>query len=402
MYVLCDKTASFYSKIKNIINIPIIVCSSILSIINSTDSNNDINKLNIIRNIGIAFNLLIAISIAMLNFYKFTEKEFSFRVHATNFLKLNNKINAEIVRNNNNNDSSQSQIEILNIIYEYNNISENIVFHFPSRIKKYVIKNYKNYKMPSLVENNNKEEVDNNISFNSNNFIDYINKIKLNETIDSQSVCSYEQNNIDMNTITNNSFSKEEKKIILDNFSRHRLGSTISLFNAEEKKQIIDDLKKTNNHVYNTETDNEIVLTDELEELSKEINYDSYESDDEYNNIIFNNILTSNIVYSIPIPPPILQYSQKSDSIKYSPGNIQLSYVNRNKRNRSYSPNKLHKTSPIISLQPNKKIKDFMYNSKSYSHFNQTLYPNNLFANKSAKNVTSDKIERNNFKINIL
>jgi hypothetical protein len=153
MYILCDKTASFYSKIKNIINIPIVLCSTALSILNTTEFINNTDMIPITRNISIACNLLIAISVAILNLYKITEKEFAFRSHSESFLQLHNKINAEIAKSK----TIHTKIDILRIINEYNLYSEQLAFHVPTRIRKYIVKNYGNYKLPLSLTNNNKK-----------------------------------------------------------------------------------------------------------------------------------------------------------------------------------------------------------------------------------------------------
>ena len=147
MYILCDKTASFYSKIKNIINIPIVICSTGLSILNTTNFDE-----NMIKNISICLNLLIAVSVAILNLFKITEKEFSFKSHSMNFLKLYNKINTELAKSK----TILTKIDIMSIINEYNLLCEYITFHIPSRIRKEIRENYKNYKLPIMVINNNK------------------------------------------------------------------------------------------------------------------------------------------------------------------------------------------------------------------------------------------------------
>ena len=148
MYILCDKTSAFYSKIKNVVNIPIVICSTALSILNTTTIDDDI----VFRYISIAFNMLIALSVAIVNLFKITEKEYAFKNHAQNFLQLNNKLNIEIAKNK----STMTKINILPFIDEYNYISEQISFHIPSRIRKLVIKHYKNYNLPLLLINNNK------------------------------------------------------------------------------------------------------------------------------------------------------------------------------------------------------------------------------------------------------
>lgn len=154
MYVICDKTASFYSKIKNIINIPIVICSTGLSILNTTEFDKDMEKIIMTRYVSICFNLLIALSVAILNLFKITEKEFLFKSHSMNFLKLHNKINAEITKCN----TIMIEVDILNIINEYNILCEYITFHIPSHIRKSVQKNYPSYKFPILLIDNKKEK----------------------------------------------------------------------------------------------------------------------------------------------------------------------------------------------------------------------------------------------------
>lgn len=152
MYILCDKTASFYSKIKNIINIPIIICSTGLSILNTNDFNKNFSVISITRNIGIGCNLLIAISIAILNYYKITEKEYAFKTSAKSFLELHDKINFELTKSK----TINSSVDILKILDEYNLYCEQIAFHIPSRIRRSIIKEYKSYNLPLLLLNNKK------------------------------------------------------------------------------------------------------------------------------------------------------------------------------------------------------------------------------------------------------
>lgn len=154
MYIICEMTASYYSRIKNIVNIPIIICSTGLSILNTTElSDSDFDKIVIIRNCGIAFNLLIALSLAILNAYKITEKEFSFKSQSVNFLKIHNKINVDLAKCKN----TMSHVDILDIVKEYNLLCESICFHIPSHIQAYVKRNYRNYKQPFMLSRPKKE-----------------------------------------------------------------------------------------------------------------------------------------------------------------------------------------------------------------------------------------------------
>jgi hypothetical protein len=156
MYIVCDKTASFYSKIKNCINIPIIIISTVLSITNTTEFNkmDDLYYSEIIRYITIIFNVTIAVLIGILTHFKIIEKEYSFKTHSLNFLKLYNKINAETTKCK----TIMIDVDILNIINEYNLLCEYIIFHIPDRVRKQIQKNYSSYKMPLLVIATKKEQ----------------------------------------------------------------------------------------------------------------------------------------------------------------------------------------------------------------------------------------------------
>lgn len=152
MYIMCDKTASYYSKIKNTINIPIVCCSAGLSMMNTYSGNEQASTS--IRNIGVVLNLLIAISIGILNMYKITEKEFFFSSQAVKFLKTYNKVNIEIAKSK----IKFEKIDLISIITEYNILCEHIQFHIPSHIRKKILNTYKKYKMPFLLTNTKKEK----------------------------------------------------------------------------------------------------------------------------------------------------------------------------------------------------------------------------------------------------
>jgi hypothetical protein len=149
MYIICDKTASFYSKIKNVINIPIVICSTCLSIVNTTELDQDLQKILMVRYVSIGFNLLIALSIAILNLYKITEKEYAFKSQAMCFLKLYNKLDAESTKSK----TLMTEIDILSIVNEYNLLCEYITFHIPSHIRRQIEKKYAGCKFPFLLIN---------------------------------------------------------------------------------------------------------------------------------------------------------------------------------------------------------------------------------------------------------
>ena len=49
--ILCENSSSYYSFLKNLFNVPLILCSSIMSIVNSSDITTDnLKYINIIVN----------------------------------------------------------------------------------------------------------------------------------------------------------------------------------------------------------------------------------------------------------------------------------------------------------------------------------------------------------------
>lgn len=150
MYVLCDKASIHYARIKNIVNIPIIICSTSMSILNTTEFSKEtiIDNTIIIRFCTIVFSFMTAVSIAILNVYKITEKEFSFKSLSVNFLKIHNKIDMEIKKHKNTNKNVENVV--IDLIKEYNSFCESMPFHIPSSIQKKVSLHYINYKFPHV------------------------------------------------------------------------------------------------------------------------------------------------------------------------------------------------------------------------------------------------------------
>lgn len=155
MYVMCYNSSSFYCTIKNVINIPIIICTTAMSILSSSDfeSINNTEKQDIIRIFSIGFNLLIALLIAILNVYKIAEKEFFFNSQASGFMKISNNIEVDLAKNK----TTLTKIDILKIIYDYNSLCENMSFHIPQYIRRSAFKKYHNLNLPLLLLENKRE-----------------------------------------------------------------------------------------------------------------------------------------------------------------------------------------------------------------------------------------------------
>lgn len=143
--ILCEESANYYNTIKTFINIPIILFSFIMTIINS---NSYLNKyeFNVIPNIICNSGTIICIGI--ITNFKIIEKANVFRITGIKFNKLchniENKLTNEIENINSN--------DITNFILEYDNINENLEYFYCNFIKKKVKNKYKNKKtLPNVL-----------------------------------------------------------------------------------------------------------------------------------------------------------------------------------------------------------------------------------------------------------
>jgi len=133
-YILCDLSCSFYSTIYNITLLPTILGSSILTILNSSEIDNDIlKKVNIIVN---GCNTII---LALVNGYRFNDRINTFNNSKIKFNKLNHLIES-ITNKNVDGEIDKSIVE--NIISEYDKIMEDVSYQFPNHIKNKVIKRF--------------------------------------------------------------------------------------------------------------------------------------------------------------------------------------------------------------------------------------------------------------------
>lgn len=217
MYMLCDKTSVYYARIKNIIHIPIILCSTSVSILNTTEFTKEImgDKIIIIRLCTIIFNLLTAISVAILNVYKITEREFSFKSLSVGFLKIHNKMNIEIARNKNINKNIDG--ELMNLIKEYNALCESLTFHIPEHIQRNLKKNSKIYKLP-FMNSANSLKINKQLLINAQN-----------DSPDSSSDETYNNTIINVTNIKNlddsddSSSDSKSNSIIMQNFGSFKI-----------------------------------------------------------------------------------------------------------------------------------------------------------------------------------
>jgi tRNA A-37 threonylcarbamoyl transferase component Bud32 len=130
--LLCGECSDFYSMIRSVINIPLIIGSSVLTILNSSDINKDDLKIS-----NIIINASTAIMLSMTSNFKLTERIANFKQTQIKMNRLTHSIESTI----NNTDEINNE-NINKYINDYDTIFENIEYPFVHYIKKRIIKKY--------------------------------------------------------------------------------------------------------------------------------------------------------------------------------------------------------------------------------------------------------------------
>lgn len=125
--VLCTKSSEYYSNIRSIINIPLILSSSIMSIINSSFDPNSMQIVNVVVNACTAF------LISLLAQFKVVEKASTFRQLGLKYMALLHNIEDII-----NNDTDISADDTRGVIKQYDELISQNEYHIPNHIKKKV------------------------------------------------------------------------------------------------------------------------------------------------------------------------------------------------------------------------------------------------------------------------
>ena len=150
MGVLCEKSFEHFNFIKSICNIPLILISSVMAILNS--SSFDGNEMKIPN---IVINSLTAMIIGIINNFRINEKESNFKQLSCKFMKISNLIEDKL----HNQLETLSGSDISNQIKEYDNLIEQIDFTFPTSIQKTVKKLYKNKKQLPAILNGDTDDI---------------------------------------------------------------------------------------------------------------------------------------------------------------------------------------------------------------------------------------------------
>jgi len=138
--ILCSKSCAFFSWIRTLINIPLILSSGAMTILNSM---NDISTIEI-KYANIVLNSCTVTILSLIGNFKLAERELSFRQAQIKMDKLYHNIEDKLLI-----DPSNCNIEdIRDIIKEYVIIYEHLDFPIPEFIRKNFQKNNKASHIP--------------------------------------------------------------------------------------------------------------------------------------------------------------------------------------------------------------------------------------------------------------
>lgn len=127
--VLTSQASDYYGTLKSFVNIPIIISSSAMSIINSSFDANDMKIVNIVLNCAVAFLL------SMISNFKIVERSSNFRNISLKFLKLQHLLDDKL------SDPTIDIDDVRDVVRQYDELLEQIE-QIPNFIKRRVYKMY--------------------------------------------------------------------------------------------------------------------------------------------------------------------------------------------------------------------------------------------------------------------
>lgn len=166
--ILCYKAFSFYNMLKYCFNLPLIITSSLMSVLNS-NNNQDDDRMKILN---ISFNIFTALMLVINNNLKFESRADHFKALHMKFLKLTHQIEKI------NMDDEVLDKHIINEIrHEYDAIAETVQFEIPNHICKSVRDQYMTKKTLPLIINGVKKKDEYRDSYILNKFNQPLNNI---------------------------------------------------------------------------------------------------------------------------------------------------------------------------------------------------------------------------------
>jgi len=242
--ILCQQTSDWYNFLKTITNIPLILMSTSLSIINSLDLKNvDMRVPNIV------INASFALILSLINNFNISEKQANFRSMQLKYTKLTHYIEDKITNELDN----CTKEDIRNIINDYDILAENLEYSYPGFIRKRVKTRFFGKKtLPNIL---NCEIVFVNKD-NDTPLIKYLNSTndkkisilieKKNDTENYNDIDNVIENDIDNNDISNRTLFGTNR------LQREDSGKSLNYLNNDKKVSLLienndTDIKKTYN-----------------------------------------------------------------------------------------------------------------------------------------------------------
>ena len=150
--VLLNQSHCYYGRLKTLLKVPLILTSSVMSVINGNIENSESLKI-----VNITFNLLTAIILGLTATFNIEQKYQNFLQAEKKFLKLSSKIEQRLL-----NEDDVIYTEFINeIMNEYDVIVESIDYDIPASICKKVRAQYATKKtLPHLI-NGIKKDIEN-------------------------------------------------------------------------------------------------------------------------------------------------------------------------------------------------------------------------------------------------
>lgn len=133
--ILAKKSFDYYSYIKSLINVPLILSSTSLAILNSADITAEQMKIP-----NIIINSITGLTLALIGNFKINERVSLYKNINTKITKLNHRLEEYDVEKY----STVTKEKYTNLINEYESIIEQIEIPFPNKIKKQIYNKFKN------------------------------------------------------------------------------------------------------------------------------------------------------------------------------------------------------------------------------------------------------------------
>ena len=131
--LLAEEACNHYNFVKNVINIPLIICNTAMVCINSIIENQELLKI-----LNIILNSSTGLILSLISNFKIYEHIQQYHQLQIKFNKLSHQIDSKITNDLENINGDFIQ----NIVEDYDQICESVEFAYPSSIRKRIKKQY--------------------------------------------------------------------------------------------------------------------------------------------------------------------------------------------------------------------------------------------------------------------